>query len=94
MRKKIEPTREVTRAWQTGKAMLKEAGANFFINGAQVLDIAERKLKAAKWRRAEEDSRILFLEAVIRYHGPDTIVEIVAGEFTLFKPSKPPVPPS
>ncbi len=84
MRTKIEPHKEVVRAWKTSRAMMDETGANFFINGARVMDIAERKLRSARWRQGELAAEVLFLKAVIRCHGPETIVEIVAGEFTLY----------
>tara|TARA_Y100000310_G_C20399373_1_gene676660 strand:- start:463 stop:726 length:264 start_codon:yes stop_codon:yes gene_type:complete len=87
MRRQIKPDKKVTKAWITRKAMIAEGGANFFINGGQTMNIVERKIKATLWQKTELEADLLFFRAVSRCHGPDTVVEIDAGEFTLYQPS-------
>ncbi len=79
------PHPEVKKAWKLRKSMIDSANKLFWINGARIMNRADRKLSVQKYKQLEAQAEAIFLEAVVKYHGPTTVVGVSDGVFSLFE---------
>lgn len=89
MRKRINPCPEVFEAWAALARYIEIHGRPlvqkglYFPSGSD--ERADNLLMNAKYKKVESEAEIIFVEAVIKYHGENTIIERGVGTFSLWQ---------